>query len=104
MQLEVTMEFSNELEPAELERLALLSEEMGEAQQVIGKIIRHGYESWDPTGKVQGTNREQLVREIGDVTLAISLLYQAEDISHDDVDRRVLEKSEKVKQYLHHQA
>jgi hypothetical protein len=99
MQLEVTMEFSNELEPAELERLALLSEEMGEAQQVIGKIIRHGYESWDPTGQVRGTNREQLVREIGDVTL----LYQAEDISHDDVDRRVLEKSEKVKQYLHHQ-
>lgn len=33
----------NDLSNAELERLALLLEELGEAQQVIGKILRHGY-------------------------------------------------------------
>jgi hypothetical protein len=35
----------NGLAPAETERLALLLEELGEAQQAIGKILRHGYES-----------------------------------------------------------
>ena len=33
----------NELSPAEVERLAILAEEMGEAIQVIGKVLRHGY-------------------------------------------------------------
>ena len=33
-----------------LERLALLLEELGEAQQVIGKILRHGYDSRHPDG------------------------------------------------------
>lgn len=40
----------NGLSPAETERLALLSEEMGEVQQAIGKILRHGYESIHPDG------------------------------------------------------
>jgi hypothetical protein len=40
------MKFSNELSDAEVERLAILAEEMGEAQQCIGKILRHG--EWKP--------------------------------------------------------
>ena len=35
----------NKLSAAEAERLALLLEELGEAQQAIGKILRHGYEN-----------------------------------------------------------
>lgn len=42
------MKFSNNLSDAELERLAYLAEECGEVQQIIGKIIRHGYESYSP--------------------------------------------------------
>ena len=34
----------NKLSDAETERLAILAEEMGEAQQAIGKIIRHARE------------------------------------------------------------
>jgi hypothetical protein len=37
----------NQLTDAEAERLALLAEECGEVVQVIGKILRHGYESYD---------------------------------------------------------
>lgn len=37
--------FSNKLNDAQSERLALLLEELGEAQQAIGKILRHGYQS-----------------------------------------------------------
>lgn len=44
------MEHFNQLSPAEAERLALLSEELGEAQQAIGKILRHGQPS------MQGVN------------------------------------------------
>lgn len=39
----------NALTPAEAERLFYLLEKLGEAQQAIGKILRHGYESYDPT-------------------------------------------------------
>lgn len=42
-------DFTNNLTAAEQERLAILAEEMGEALQIIGKIIRHGYESYNPT-------------------------------------------------------
>ena len=56
--------FSNELTPAESERLALLSEEMGEAIQAIGKILRHGYESTGPKTIVR--NRTSLEKELGD--------------------------------------
>jgi hypothetical protein len=33
---------------AERERLAMLAEEAGEIVQIIGKILRHGYESYHP--------------------------------------------------------
>ena len=42
------MKHFNQLTPAEAERLALLLEELGEAQQAIGKILRHGYASTHP--------------------------------------------------------
>ena len=38
------MDNFNRLSPAEYERLAILAEEMGEAQQALGKIMRHGGE------------------------------------------------------------
>lgn len=96
-------EFSNKLTDAQAERLAILLEEMGEAQQAIGKILRHGYESFDPTGKTVGDNRFQLTRELGDVTYAITAITVACDVNKSLVDRRVREKAEKIGQYLHHQ-
>jgi hypothetical protein len=58
-------EFSNGLTPAQLERLAFLSEELGEAQQAIGKIVRHGYDSYNPLVLTNSNNREDLEKEIG---------------------------------------
>jgi hypothetical protein len=60
----------NGLSPAEAERLALLLEELGEAQQVIGKILRHGYESHHPENP-DDSNRALLEGELGDVMAAI---------------------------------
>jgi NTP pyrophosphatase (non-canonical NTP hydrolase) len=98
--------YFHKLSAAELERLAILSEEMGEAQQVIGKIIRHGYESCDPTLPVPDderppTNLENLEKELGDVVFAINLL--GDDIDQRAIGRRVLEKQDKIRPYLHHQ-
>ena len=98
------MEHFNQLHPAEAERLALLSEELGEAQQAIGKILRHGYESCHP-GRPDGpTNREALERELGDVRLAMILLCERGDLSKESIHKRAELKREAVALYLHHNA
>lgn len=92
----------NKLTPAEAERLALLLEEMGEAQQAIGKILRHGYESKHPSKPDGPTNRESLEREVGDVLHAIWLLMK-QDISEAAIGERRSVKSATVQLYFHHQ-
>jgi hypothetical protein len=97
-------EFSNDLSKAELERLAVLSEELGEAQQCIGKIIRHGYESYNPVVDSGMTNRRELERELGDIVYAIQMLEEAKDVSAAGVTHRRGVKEQSIKRWLHHQA
>lgn len=92
----------NQLTPAEAERLALLLEELGEAQQTIGKILRHGYESRNPNDPSSPTNRMQLERELGDVQAAISIMTRNNDISTSEIREWHDSKLKKVNQYLHH--
>lgn len=91
----------NQLTEAETERLALLAEECGEVIQVIGKILRHGYESHHPDNTI--TNRELLQRECGDVRHAMIRLCEAGDLSKDFIHLRAETKKLNVEQYLHHQ-
>ena len=91
----------NKLTPAQAERLAMLSEELGEVQQAIGKILRHGYESIHPGGGP--TNRFTLTREIGDVLVVVELLVHADDISHDVMTLAMENKRARVHLYSHHQ-
>lgn len=63
---------------AELERLAMLSEEAGEITQIIGKILRHGYESFHPA-RPQETNRALLTREVCDLRAIYSLMVHEGD-------------------------
>lgn len=93
--------FDNGLTPAALERLALLSEELGEAQQVIGKIIRHGYRSCHPNDRTT-TNEQLLEKELGDVLFAWHLMASMGDINILLVEHHAKEKAEKVQTYLHH--
>ena len=64
----------NELTPAQAERLAILMEECGEVVQIIGKILRHGFESVSPYGHSSETNRQALIRELFDVKAAAMLI------------------------------
>jgi NTP pyrophosphatase (non-canonical NTP hydrolase) len=91
----------NQLTPAQAERLAMLLEELGEAQQAVGKILRHGYESKHPNGGP--TNRASLTREIGDVLVVVELLAHADDISHQEMTLAMTKKRERVNLYAHHQ-
>ena len=86
----------------ETEKLAVLMEECAEVQQVIGKILRHGYDSYHPETKT--TNRENLAREIVDVCTAIILIYtEVKDIIEEKFDNKEYKEYlvEKKNRYLH---
>lgn len=93
----------NGLSPAEVERLALLAEEMGEAVQVVGKVLRHGYESHNPNDPARTTNRQLLMHELGDVRHSVERMCDADDVSKQIIGVRAHMKGKRVRQYLHHQ-
>lgn len=95
------MNFSNKLDDAQVEALAWLSEECGEVVRIIGKIIRHGYESYDPTKGYSPTNRHLLAEELGHVELAKTLLVKSGELTQNDIDNALVVKAEKVNKYLH---
>ena len=88
--------------PGELERLAILSEEMAEAQQIIGKILRFGYEAYHPKSQSMDTNRYLLATELGHVQNAISMLCGG-DIDQNQVDISRARKAIEIREYLRHQ-
>ncbi len=81
---------------AERERLAILIEEMGEAAQAAGKILRHGYDS-------QMDNRADLERELGDVYNSIKMLCHYDDVDEAKICARQEEKARTGKQWHHFQ-
>ena len=94
----------NGLTPAETERLALLAEECGETIQVIGKILRHGYNSHSPFDPEATPNRELLQKELGDIDRAVKIMAVNHDVSGEKIAQRSSQKQEAVAKYLHHQS
>lgn len=91
------------LSKAQLERLALLTEELGEAQQCIGKILRHGYESSSPWDSSGDTNKEYLEKELGDVLFCIKLLaVDFKDLDAINIDKAQSRKDEYAWMFMHH--
>ena len=96
----------NGLTAAQAERLAMLAEECGEVIQAIGKILRHGYDSYHPDqqGKPpeqRYTNKQALGNELTDLyAVAASLCRDGvpEGSLHDQ-DRAWVKKL----RYAHHQ-
>lgn len=93
--------FSNKLSAAEAERLAILNEELAEAQQVISKILRHGFTSVHPRGGLN--NRALLAAELGDVVASIDLVHRAGDVSGTQIATGATCKPESWRRYAHHQ-
>jgi len=90
----------NKLAPAEAERLAMLAEECGEVIQVIGKILRHGYDSYHPVNP-RVTNRGLLVKELRDVNAVLQAMGRSELADYSVQD--CLGVWERKLQYTHHQ-
>ncbi len=95
----------NQLTEAELERLSVLMEEMGEALHVIGKIQRHGFDNHDPTLPMQEqmTNRRALERELGHVKASIRMMVADGDIKAGNIELNADVKKATIKEWLHHQ-
>lgn len=93
----------NQLLPGEIERIAILVEEMGEAIQSVGKILRHGFESRNPVIPDSVTNRIDLEKECGDVLTAIELLTDNNDLSKEAINQYIPLKKQKIQQWLHYQ-
>ena len=91
----------NQLTPAEAERLAVLMEECGEVIQVIGKILRHGYDSQHPDGGPN--NRELLHVELGHVEYIVKFMGCHGDLNPCTISKILEIKSRSIGQYLHHQ-
>jgi NTP pyrophosphatase (non-canonical NTP hydrolase) len=90
----------NQLSPAQAESLALLLEELGEAQQAIGKMLRHGAHSYHPdTGAV---NRETLARELGDIRAAVHIAVKLCVVDEEHIASATYSKLQRVGEYLHH--
>jgi hypothetical protein len=92
----------NQLSPAEAERLAILAEECAEVIQVVGKILRHGYDSFHPGDAGRTTNRALLENEIGHVRAITQMMVKGEDVCDLEIQKGSLVKLERVDRYLHH--
>ena len=91
------------LSHAQIERLAFLSEECGEVVQAIGKILRHGYDSYNPTVMDGPCNKEALEDELGHIQTAIRMLEQSGDINARQITKSAIRKIGTVEKWLHHQ-
>lgn len=94
----------NKLTPAETERLAMLSEEAGEIVLIIGKILRHGLQSYHPDDPDKKSNKLLLINELNDLGAVVQGMIAAGDINKyqfsEDFHRVVWQKKLK---WTHHQ-
>lgn len=90
----------NQLTAKQAESLALLVEECAEVQHIIGKILRHGLESYHPNG--DGPNRSLLEEELGDLRAAIEVAVSIGMVDEEFIDDARQSKLKRVGEYLHH--
>ena len=81
------------------ERLTLVSEECAEVIQAICKIQRFGYEANPETGE---SKKAQLEKEIGQLNLAINMLFAAGDVDRYEVLRNYNLKYTSINQFLNY--
>ena len=92
---------NNNLTKEEIERLAILSEEAGEVIQIVGKILRHGYDSVNPNNN--RSNFFQLELELADLTFAINLLINNGDINAKRIDYHTGIRMNRKTNYFHYE-
>src|SRR4051812_27214083 len=94
----------NGLTESEAERIALLMEELAEAIQACGKVLRHGFDSYNPTiASLSPSNREQLEKELGHVRHAVDRMVLAKDLNVLAIEGAKKDKAASISRWLHHE-
>lgn len=94
--------FFHRLSPAEHERLVMLWEEANEVGQACAKILRHGYESYNPDAPQDGSNREQLRKEITQFVAVTREMIRVADIRKGSIEE-IRDEWDRKLRYAHHQ-
>jgi hypothetical protein len=84
------------------ERLELLIEEASEIIKAGTKILRHGYDSYNPDDPEAGNNERHLRKELLELFTVAERMMAEHDISRIDFNKSV-EVWKKKLQYCHHQ-
>lgn len=92
----------NNLTKAEIERYAIMAEELAEAQQIVGKILRFGREATHPNDPSR-PNHVRLAEELGHVEAMIDMLTENEDISEYFKKKAYIHKRSKVLKWSYYQ-
>ena len=88
----------------EIERLAMLAEEAGEIVQIVGKILRHGYDSYNPHSTHMVSNKELLISELQDIQGIIYGMMEQGDFDSSDLEKISPKATWKKKlKWTHHQ-
>ena len=83
------------------ELLIMLAEEATEVAHAATKILRHGFESYNPDELGGGTNRARLHRELTDLA-AVHGLLRAKGVLRDTTETDVVRAVERKMRYRHH--
>lgn len=89
-----------QVDRGQIERLACLVEEVGEALQIVGKVLRFGMEANHPDGGLP--NRNLLEDELGDVQWAIRLLCKR-DLDPANINEAMGKKKQRARGWLRYQ-
>ena len=92
---------------AQIERIHLVVEEMGEAIQAAMKALRHGYDKRHPSAPPLCTNKWELEDELGNVRAAMIFLCENGDLSKEHIHESANHKLKYMYrrgEYLYHQA
>ena len=94
---------NHHLTPAQIELLALLSEQLGGAVQAVGEVLRHGYDKSDPAKHDGATSRGKLETALGNVRATMIMLCESEGVSKEQIHFMADYKIEQVKKHLRYQ-
>lgn len=93
----------NGLSPAQAERLDMLAEEAAEIIVAVSKIKRHGPYSYNPDAPGDGSNVDQLNRELADFEGVLHGMALAGDPYLSARRSETLDAWERKLRYAHHQ-
>lgn len=91
----------NEEMSESIERMGLLIQAMGKANQTVCKILLHGYNA--SFEGIEYDNREDLMRELGDTEAIIDLMIVRGDLDEEKINAQRVIKRGKLTYFLKHQ-